>query len=100
MSAVTTRDALAKALREHGDVNATCGHRIYGPCSDCLADRLIASGVVIDVAALADDEDLLRAWARAEYGDLRSDEVASVATRILLRPLAQTLAAAITERAR
>lgn len=66
MRALSTREALDKALAKHGAVEATCGHRIYGPCSQCLAYRLIASGAVLDVTALATDE-LVDAVAEAWY---------------------------------
>lgn len=44
------RDALAKALAAKRF--PPCEHRLNEACSDCLADALIASGAVIDAAAL------------------------------------------------
>jgi hypothetical protein len=48
-----SRDTLVGAI---ADSEPVCEHRLYGQCSDCLADALIASGAVIDAATLADDE--------------------------------------------
>jgi hypothetical protein len=72
MTAVSTRDALAKALAEafdewlhrmHG-ITSSCRHEVEGAA---IADALLASSAVIDAAALADDEALVWAVARNDY---------------------------------
>ena len=53
MSALSTRDALAKAL--HDSTVPVCPHWATGSVCERQADALIASGAVIDAADLADE---------------------------------------------
>lgn len=104
MTAVSTRDALAKALWLHvcnGDPSWNFDALPDYARNQHLAqaDALFASGVVVDAATLADDEDLLWAVARNDY-DMHAGEGAEFdgdwvtqAEQIL-----RALAAALTER--
>lgn len=108
MTALTTRNALAKALAEH---------RLHASMNYCLAcrwrptagagslaeqheahriDVLLASGAVIDAATLPDDEALVERL--REIGFAGAHPMQFAAARRDVRTILRALAAALTER--
>jgi hypothetical protein len=113
VTAPSTRDALAKAIRRDFH-DRECVYLDYdGPCvCDERADALLASGAVVDAATLADDEALVERVARwlyianeSETGALTWEELKSHGVTAMVehylsiaRLLPKVYAAALSER--